>query len=332
MNENPNTANATGEKAPLVSVVMPVYNGETYLAEAIESILTQTHSDLELIVIDDCSADGTAAIIRDYLNRDERVRLVRNDRNQGMPSARNSGIAVSRGEFIATMDCDDVSLPQRLEKQVAFLQANPDIGVVGLCLQNTAADLSERQFYSVPQQHVFMVLYWILGGTTLYGGVIMARRTPFLAVGGYNESCKLAEDTELLSRLCIETRVANLPEAPYLYRHHGQQVSASAERRERRRQENDTVRLRWLKRVSGESSAATLERFDRFYWSHRFGWREWWLLRRDIRRLIKGMGRAGVLDGRDLEIAAAEIRQRLEKAKPRRWQIFIHWRRHRLGF
>ena len=324
----PSDPNAAGESTPLVSVILPVYNGETYLAEAIESILTQSHSDLELIVIDDCSTDASAAIVSDYASRDERVRLVRHDHNQGMPSARNSGIAASRGEFIATMDCDDISLPQRLEKQVAFLQANPDIGVVGISVQNASADLSERQIHTYPQQHVFMVLYWILGGTTLQGGVIMARRTAFLAIDGYNDSVRLAEDTELLSRLCLETRLANLPEAPYLYRHHGQQVSASAERRERRRQENNTVRLRWLKRVSGQASAAALERFDRFYWRQRFGWREWWLLRRDIRRLLKGMEQAGVLDGRDLKIAEAEIEQRLEKATPRWWQIFTHWRRH----
>ncbi|MDE2637882.1 MAG: glycosyltransferase [Chloroflexota bacterium] len=240
-------------------------------------------------------------------------------------------MAVSRGEFIATMDCDDVSLPQRLEKQVAFLQANPDIGVVGLCVQNASADLSERQILEFPLQHAFMVLYWILGGTTLFGGVFMARRSALQAIGGYNDSVRLAEDTELLSRLCFETRLANLPEALYLYRHHGQQVSASTERREWRRQENETIRLRWLKRVSGAASEMSLDRFDRLYWGERFGWREWWLLRRDIRRLLKGMGRAGVLDGRDLEIAAAEIGQRLENATPRWWQIFTHWRRHHFG-
>ena len=303
----PDDAKAARAAAPLVSVILPVFNGETYLAEAIESILTQTLSDLELIVIDDCSVDGTAAIIRDYANRDERVRLVRHDHNQGMPSARNSGIAVSRGEFIATMDCDDVSLPQRLEKQAAFLEANPDIGVVGIFVQNVAEDLSVRQIQSFPQQHAFMVMYWILGGTTLYGGVYMARRSALLAVGGYNESYKLAEDTELFSRLCLETRVANLPEALYLYRHHDQQVSASAKRRKLRAQENNTIRLRWLQRVSGKTTATALERFDRFYWSQRFSWREWWLLRYDIQRLLKGMERAGVLAGRDLEFAPATL-------------------------
>ena len=104
---------------------MPVYNGEKYLAEAIESILTQTFADFEFVIVDDGSQDGSAAIIRDYAKRDERIRVIRHERNQGVTTARNSGIAASRGEFIAAMDHDDISLPQRLEKQVDFLQSHP---------------------------------------------------------------------------------------------------------------------------------------------------------------------------------------------------------------
>ena len=322
-----------GESPPLVSVVMPVYNGETYLAEAIESILTQTLSDLELIVVDDCSTDGSAAIVRDYANRDERVRLIQHDRNRGSGPARNSGIAVSRGEFIAPMDCDDISLPQRLEKQAAFLQSQSRIGVVGAYLQIASADLAERQTSEYPQQHAFIVLDWILGGsTTMPGAAHMARREVLLAVGGYKDAPLYADDGELYARLLFETRFANLPETLYLYRQHAQQKSEFARRNQQAKREDTENKRAWLMRVIGNASRASLERFERLPWSKNFGWREWWLLRRDFRRLLKGMVAAQMLAGPDIAIAEADMRKRLESVKPRRWQMFIHWRRHRLGF
>ena len=329
----PSDASVVGKTAPLVSVVMPVYNGETYLAEAIESILTQTLSDLELIVVDDCSTDGSAAIVRDYASRDERVRLVQHDHNQGSASARNSGIAVSRGEFIAAMDSDDISLPHRLEKQAAFLQSHTDFGLVGSFVQTASADLSERQSHTYPQLHAFIALYWILGGrTTMQGGVYLARREALLSVGGYEDSRQFVDDKELYARLFFKTKFANLPEALYLYRSHEKQSSASTWRRQQREIEDIAIRLRWLKRVTGNASRVTLERFERLHWSEKFGWREWWLLRRDVKRLLKGMAATQALAGTDIAIAEAEMRKRLESATPRWWQIFVHWRRHRLGF
>ena len=325
---SPGNSHDEGAMAPLVSVIMPVYNGERYLAEAIESILTQTLGDLELIVVDDCSTDGSAAIARDYASRDERLQFLRHDRNRGGGPARNSGIAVARGKFIAGMDCDDVSLPQRLEKQVAFLQSNPDIGVVGAFLQTVGPYLSERQTHAYPQQHAFIVLHWILGGrTTMSGGAMLARREALLSVGGHAD-VHLAEDRELFSRLYFKTRFATLPEALYLYRSHDSQLSASAKVRQQRRVFDLELRQRWLKRVTGSAPRATLERFERLHWSEKFGWREWWLLRRDVKRLLKGMVEAQVLVGCDIAIAEMEMRRRLESATPRWWQMFLHWRRH----
>ncbi len=318
---------------PQVSVVMPVYNGEKYLAEAIESILSQTLSGLELIVVDDCSTDGSAAIVRDYANRDERIRLLQHDHNQGSASARNSGIAASRGELIAAMDCDDISLPRRLEKQANFLQSHPNIGLVGTYLQTANADMTGCQNHEYPLQHAFILLEWILGGgTTFAGAAFMARRDILMSVGGYEESRKIVDDYELFSRLYLKTRFANLPDALYLYRQHDQQSSASAMRRQQREIEAIAIRKRWLKHVGVDASAATLERFDRLRWGYKFGWPEWWLLRRDVKRLIRGMVAAQVLAGSDIPVVEAEMSKRLESAKPRRWQQLMHWRRHRLGF
>src|ERR1039457_4802694 len=114
---------------PRVSVVMGAYNGERFIRTAIESILNQTFRDFELIVIDDCSTDSTPQILREF--NDDKLRVVRNERNLGIAETLNNGIAVARGEYVALQDHDDISLPARLECQVAFLDRNTQVGMVG---------------------------------------------------------------------------------------------------------------------------------------------------------------------------------------------------------
>ena len=115
--------------APRVSVVMGAYNGERFLRPAIESILNQTFRDFELIVIDDCSTDATPRILREF--KDDRMRVVRNERNLGIAKTLNKGIAIARGEYVALQDHDDLSQPDRFSKQVAFLETHPRVGMVG---------------------------------------------------------------------------------------------------------------------------------------------------------------------------------------------------------
>jgi glycosyltransferase involved in cell wall biosynthesis len=114
---------------PRISVVMSVYNGEKYLRQAIESILQQTYTDFEFIIIDDGSTDSSREIIQSY--DDKRIRLVINEQNIGLTKSLNKGIRLAKGEFIARMDADDISLPQRFEKQVAYLDSHPEVGVLG---------------------------------------------------------------------------------------------------------------------------------------------------------------------------------------------------------
>ena len=104
---------------------MPVYNGEKYLAEAIDSILAQTYADFELLIVDDGSTDCSAEIIRSYEPRDSRISFKQLERNSGQGPALNAGLEMASGEYITNMDCDDISFPQRLEKQAAFLQSHP---------------------------------------------------------------------------------------------------------------------------------------------------------------------------------------------------------------
>lgn len=114
---------------PKVTVLMPVYNGEKYLREAIDSVLSQTFSDFEFLIINDGSTDNSVEIIKNY--NDSRIRLIHNDKNRGIVFSRNRGLEESRGEYIAILDCDDIAYPRRLEKQLKFLDAHPDFGVIG---------------------------------------------------------------------------------------------------------------------------------------------------------------------------------------------------------
>ena len=117
------------DKKPLVSILMAVYNGEKYLREAIESMLNQTYTNFEFLIINDGSTDKTEEIILSY--KDERIRYVKNEQNLKLIASLNKGLDLAIGKYIARMDADDISLPERLEKQVEYLEKNPQIGVLG---------------------------------------------------------------------------------------------------------------------------------------------------------------------------------------------------------
>ena len=115
---------------PRVTVLMAVHNGERYLREAVDSILTQSFSDFEFLIIDDGSTDGSAGILSDYSSRDKRLRVVKNADNIGLAASLNRGVGLARGAYIARMDADDISSQLRLEKQAAFLDQNPSVSLV----------------------------------------------------------------------------------------------------------------------------------------------------------------------------------------------------------
>ena len=112
-----------------ISVVMAVYNGEKYLKEAIDSILSQTYKNFEFIVIDDCSSDNTPIILKSYT--DARIQVVRNEQNLRLPTSLNKGFKIARGKYIARMDADDIAMPDRFEKQVKYLEAHQEVAVIG---------------------------------------------------------------------------------------------------------------------------------------------------------------------------------------------------------
>ena len=307
---------------------MPVFNGEKYVGQAIESVLAQTFSDFEFIIVDDGSRDGSASIIRDYEALDSRIRFLRLERNQGGADSRNRALAAATGEYIALMDCDDVCLPERLRQQLERLRSRPEIGVLGAGARAVSADLTPLYDYDLPEEHA-LIAFNLFVGSFLIHPTAMIRRELLEAVGGYEPGRRTATDVELWSRLMWRTRFANLPQRLLLYRRHDAQNSTT--RDAAMQAEALEARQRLLRRLWGEAPPDALKRFQRMREDEKLNWRERRRTRVDLERLREAMISAGAIDAEDRALVAAHGRKRLEGALPRPWQQFLHWRRHYFG-
>ncbi len=198
---------------------MPVYNGERYLNEAITSILYQTFTDFEFIIINDGSTDASVQIIESF--EDKRIRLIHNDQNIGLTATLNKGIDLALGEYIARMDADDVSLEERLAKQVIFMDQNPDIGVCGTWFKI----INTNQIIERPNSFEDIKLH-MLSNNALGHSTIMMRKS-FLKTFGlfYNMDYRYAQDYELWVRCYTYFRLANISEVLVLYRLHNNQMT-----------------------------------------------------------------------------------------------------------
>lgn len=205
---------------PRVSVIMAVHNGERYLSEAIQSILDQSYPDFEFIIVDDGSTDRTLGIIRSF--HDPRMFTIINEKNRGLAASLNTGIAESRGEFIARMDSDDISLHNRLERQVEYLDSNPDIAVVGswgVYVDKHGTPIGAFRYPARP----FVVLWMMHFRNQLAHPSVMARRT-FFSQFQYNERCIAAQDYELWARAADQVKYGNIPQYLLHYRIHEAQM------------------------------------------------------------------------------------------------------------
>ena len=315
---------------PLVSVVMPIYNGEKYLAETIESILAQTFSDFELILVDDASRDSSPEIMREYQRRDDRVRLLRADRNSGNSATRNRGIDAAGSEIIAFTDHDDVSLPTRLEKQIRFLQQNPEIGAVGVHSKFVKHDLTGSiSIRATPRQHAPIVFRTFSGGIGLVGPALMIRARPLRAVGGFTPELRYAEEGDLFARLLLQTgvRFASIPEILYLQRQHGSNQSSSRAAVADRQINVGSRRV--LSMLWDDVADDTLKRFRQLRHRQKLNWSDRRAAKRDLKRVIETLIKRQLVDESERPLLIADMNQRLELASPRLWQMFCHWRRHR---
>jgi glycosyltransferase involved in cell wall biosynthesis len=199
---------------------MPAYNAERYAAAAVESILAQTFRDFEFLIVDDGSTDGTRAILERYAAADPRIRLVSRP-NTGYVVALNEMLARARGEFIARMDSDDISMPTRLERQLAYLDANPDCVMVGSRVRIIDPDGRPLTVMGDALTHEEIdAALMAARGQMVYHPSVVFRRGPLLAVGPYRLEYEPSEDMDIFLRLAEVGRVVNLAEPLLEYREH----------------------------------------------------------------------------------------------------------------
>lgn len=207
---------------PIVSVVMPVYNGSQYLREAIDSILNQTFKDFELIIVNDGSTDNSEDIILSY--KDPRLCYIKNEKNSGICITLNKGLDYAHGKYIARMDCDDISLPERFKKQVDYLERHQNIGAIGTDIITFGEGLDERYFDFVHDQYGCKA--GLLFATCFAHPTVMLRTSIINEHKlRYDDAYRGLEDFELWYRLSKYSDIVNLPEALVKYRLHKSQVT-----------------------------------------------------------------------------------------------------------
>lgn len=208
-----------------VSVLLAVYNGMPYLQEAMDSILRQSERAVELIVVDDASTDGSWQCISAVAGEDPRVLALRNANNTGASGALNRGLAQARGKFITRQDADDVSLPQRLAEQIAFLEVHDEVSAVGTAVHFIDAQGAVLST-SAPLLDDASLQPALLSYNCFCGPTIMARRSTLAAMDfHFAEDLSTSEDYDMALRLAEMGKLANLREPLYLYRQHSDSVS-----------------------------------------------------------------------------------------------------------
>ena len=212
-------------ESPTVSVVMPTLNNGAHIKRAVGSILEQSFSDLQIIIVDDGSSDGTISQIEEFT--DERIQLVQRADKTGLASARNEGLRRSLGRYVAVHDGDDWSHPDRFRNQVEYLKTNPDVAVVG-----TGAYLVDEMGTIRARRHVLESPSRadIETHTEFVHGSVMMRRDVLERIGGYDEWFALAEDYDLWLRIADECAVRNIDEPLYYFRQYdGSKYSSNLE-------------------------------------------------------------------------------------------------------
>lgn len=192
-----------------VTVLMPVYNGASTLEAAITSIQQQTYNDWDMLIVDDASSDGTPDLLSSIAAKDARITVVRNEKNKGIAGSLNVGWRLAKGELIARMDADDLSLPDRLSNQVAFLANHPDVSVLGTGAYLVSKDGKSLGCHLRPAEHEQLVRR-IYKENPFIHPTVMVRRSFYIALGGYDERVFRADDYDLWLRGWPQFRYHNL--------------------------------------------------------------------------------------------------------------------------
>lgn len=211
---------------PAVSVIMSVYNGEEYLVEAIESVRKQTFENWELIVINDCSTDSTAEILADFAGKDERIKVHTNEVNLRLPKSLNKAISLCTGKYIARMDADDICLPDRLEKQYAFMEENGDVALSSCRFMTMKNGVYASGGAGGRCDNEALRALLLVMNPILHPGVIA--KAEVMKSLQYDTTLTCTEDLELWTRVAMENRKMQiLPECLMLYRLHDKQITST---------------------------------------------------------------------------------------------------------
>jgi glycosyltransferase involved in cell wall biosynthesis len=228
---------STGENAPCVTVLMSVYNAGDYLAQAIQSILEQSFRYFEFLIINDASTDRSREIILSF--NDPRIVLVDNDNNIGLTRSLNKGLKLARGKYIARMDADDIAMPERLQKQVGFLESHPEYCLVGSYFQLYPSEKIMR----VPVHDEEIRSLMLFRNTFAHPAVMFRKEIVDRYRLYYNEDLLAAQDEELWYRMSKYGKMYNLPEILLQYRVHPDQISSSRQQL----QQSISMQIKWLK-------------------------------------------------------------------------------------
>lgn len=238
----------------LVSIVLPVHNGEEFLEESIKSVLAQTYTELELIIVNDCSTDASENIVQHYQRMDSRIRYYKNETNLKLPRSLNVGFAQAKGEYLTWTSDDNLFRPDALETMVAYLEAHPDVALVYAdCNSIDASGKTTGYFEAGPSDE--LKYHNVVGACFLYTKKVQAE------IGGYDPSLFLVEDLEYWMRIQVTHKISPLNVCLYDYRYHDNNLTAT------RKQEiyQAKCRLMWMYLEKYETSGmASRELFDYF--------------------------------------------------------------------
>lgn len=232
---------------------MPIYNGSSYMRDGIDCILSQTYQNIELILIDDCSSDDTSAIMNSY--QDSRIRIIHNVENLGASAARSLGIQVAAGKYIALMDHDDICVPNRLTKQIDFMESYPDIGVCSSWIQDFSEDSygTVAKYETDPEDIKCHLLFYCL----INNSSAMIRQNSITQEAlAQSNKYPYAGDYALWMELSNFTKIAILPEVLLYYRIHPNQISSA--KRQAQIEETMEIQDKQLKRLGLSPSHSEL--------------------------------------------------------------------------
>lgn len=211
---------------PDISVIMSVYNGETYLGEAIESVINQTFKNWELIIINDCSTDSTAEILAQFSSQDDRIKVYTNEINLKLPSSLNKAISLSEGKYIARMDADDICLPERLEKQYKFMEENSDVALSSCKFLTVKNGVYAPGGAGGRVDSDSLKSMLLVANPILHPGVIA--KAEIMKQLGYDTSLTCTEDLELWTRMILNNyKIQILSECLLIYRLHDKQITST---------------------------------------------------------------------------------------------------------